>query len=261
MKVCIDPGHNSTGKDTGAEGYGLKEQDITLILGRKVRELLIGYGVTVVMTRDGDNAPSTATVETSLSSRVALSNAARADYFISIHTNASDTHSGTGSEVFALKAGGEGEKLASVIAPKLAIAGLWANRGVKFGNLQVLRDTDAPAVLCECGFIDYASDAVKLKDDVYLQRIAKAIADGFAEYKGLSTINQPPTSEPVNKVPVTSTPPKGDNITPLNGDKGWDEYTEDGRRIIHATNYAYLTIGTDGSVWSYGPNRDAIKLA
>ena len=30
-KIFIDPGHNPTGNDTGAVGYGLKEQDLSLI--------------------------------------------------------------------------------------------------------------------------------------------------------------------------------------------------------------------------------------
>lgn len=30
-KIFIDQGHNPTGNDTGAVGYGLKEQDLSLI--------------------------------------------------------------------------------------------------------------------------------------------------------------------------------------------------------------------------------------
>ena len=39
-KIYIDPGHNYSGGDTGAVGYGLKEQDITVYVGNKLKALL-----------------------------------------------------------------------------------------------------------------------------------------------------------------------------------------------------------------------------
>ena len=36
-KIYIDPGHNASGADTGAVGYGLKEQDVSVQIGVLLR--------------------------------------------------------------------------------------------------------------------------------------------------------------------------------------------------------------------------------
>ena len=51
-KIYIDPGHNPTGDDTGAVGYGLKEQDVSVQVGIILRELLLISGQTVKMSRE-----------------------------------------------------------------------------------------------------------------------------------------------------------------------------------------------------------------
>ena len=39
IKIFIDQGHNPSGPNTGAEGFGLKEQDITYQVGKELAEL------------------------------------------------------------------------------------------------------------------------------------------------------------------------------------------------------------------------------
>ena len=41
MKIFIDAGHNPQGKDTGAEGFGLKEQDVAFHIAKRLSELLM----------------------------------------------------------------------------------------------------------------------------------------------------------------------------------------------------------------------------
>ena len=40
IKIFIDQGHNPSGPNTGAEGFGLKEQDITYRVGKELAALL-----------------------------------------------------------------------------------------------------------------------------------------------------------------------------------------------------------------------------
>lgn len=47
-RVCIDPGHNSFGADTGAEGNGLREQDLTLDISLRIRPLLKPMALTLL---------------------------------------------------------------------------------------------------------------------------------------------------------------------------------------------------------------------
>ena len=54
MRVTLDDGHNTYGSDTGAEGNGLLEQDLTLDICTRLRPLLQYNGIEVILTREGD---------------------------------------------------------------------------------------------------------------------------------------------------------------------------------------------------------------
>ncbi|HSX12406.1 MAG TPA: N-acetylmuramoyl-L-alanine amidase, partial [Rhabdochlamydiaceae bacterium] len=56
------------------------------------------------------------------------------------------------------------------------------SRGVKLGNFQVIRDTQMPAVLVEAGFITNDDERNLLRTEIYLDRIAKGIAQGVEKY-------------------------------------------------------------------------------
>jgi N-acetylmuramoyl-L-alanine amidase len=181
--ICVDPGHNSSGADAGAEGNGLCEQDITLDIALELKYLLEFNAFAVVLTREGDFVDGPHQTENqSLQSRCDIANKARADLFLSIHINAGG---GTGTEVYALP-GGQAEKLASILLSNLVKAGSWANRGVKTSEqFYVLVHTDMPAVLTENGFIDTLSDAQKLGDPLFRKSIARAHARGICDYCGI----------------------------------------------------------------------------
>jgi N-acetylmuramoyl-L-alanine amidase len=79
-KVVVDPGHG--GKDPGAVGpTGLKEKDVNLEIGLRLKAILEDMGLLVVMTRDDDTFIP-------LSGRTDLANREAADIFISVHCNA-----------------------------------------------------------------------------------------------------------------------------------------------------------------------------
>ncbi|AFZ01625.1 N-acetylmuramoyl-L-alanine amidase [Calothrix sp. PCC 6303] len=167
MKIAIDPGHKCP-PDTGAEGF-LIEQDLNQDIYNELSWLLIDAGVEVVNCRPTTRVKS---VTESLSRRCAIANAAKADYFISIHHNAGG---GTGSEIFAISP--EGKKLAaSVLAPLCALG--FRNRGVKERGFLVLRKTNMPAILIEVCFIDNAADC-QLWEKLKAKQIASAIFKGL----------------------------------------------------------------------------------
>ncbi len=56
------------------------------------------------------------------------------------------------------------------------------SRGVKKGNLYVLRETSMPAVLIEGGFISNPEERVNLKSLDYQNKIARGVADGIDYY-------------------------------------------------------------------------------
>lgn len=178
--VCIDPGHG--GKAIGAVSKDGKrrEQDDTLALSLKIRDCLEKQGVRVVMTRDTD-------VDVSLEDRCKKANKAKADLFVSIHRNSSD--SGTGMEVWINeKPSKEEMKLSSDILKALVDASGMAERGVKQGfrnssgnNYYVNAHTNMPSCLVEVGFI--TNDEDNKNFDKNIDKYAEAIADAI--YKNL----------------------------------------------------------------------------
>ncbi|MCL2283684.1 MAG: N-acetylmuramoyl-L-alanine amidase [Fibromonadales bacterium] len=102
--IVIDPGHG--GKDPGAMGPNLKEKDIVLSVGLKLKKNLEEKGFTVKMTRSTDEF-----VE--LAKRPAMANEWGGDLFISLHINDIDgkesRQKAEGFKFYILRAGGSEE--------------------------------------------------------------------------------------------------------------------------------------------------------
>ena len=102
IKIYIDQGHNPQNPNAGAEGNGLREQDIVFSVGTELASLLRQNGnYEVRLSRPTADTVIGTTNTTSLRQRVADANTWGADYFISLHTNASSNPQATGSEAFA----------------------------------------------------------------------------------------------------------------------------------------------------------------
>ena len=184
-KIYIDPGHNPTGADTGAAGFGHKEQDITVQIGRRVQDLLVQSGQTVYMSRrtEGD-VIGDGSLTSSLQSRASQANSKGADIFVSIHCNAANTKA-YGCETYSYPGSTQGKQLAKCIQNYLPQLTGRYDRGVKEANFAVLRNTNMPAVLVETAFIDNYDDSYYLASDTGQQSIAEAITKGICEYLGI----------------------------------------------------------------------------
>lgn len=179
MKIFIDPGHG--GHDSGAVGNELKEKDLTLDISLRQKALFEKLGHDVRISRSTD-------IFIPLSERVRQANAWGADLFISNHVNSGG---GQGVEVWHSINGGKGKEYAAQvenILSKLTISrGLKSKRGQNGDYIYVIRATSMPAILNEFGFIDNASDAIKLKDNTFRQQLAEAVVKGIARQTVCST--------------------------------------------------------------------------
>ena len=89
IKIYLDQGHNPRDYNTGAEGNGFFEQDITYRIGILLYDLLMANGnFDVKLSRPTPDTILGRNNSTSLSERVREANAFGADVFISLHTNA-----------------------------------------------------------------------------------------------------------------------------------------------------------------------------
>lgn len=186
--ICIDPGHG-LGDDIGATGIGgLKEDDVTLPVGLYLGKILQAHGVNVVYTRTTDMSSTPMSVVDSLQRRCDISNNANARYFISIHNNSADDPSASGTETWDNPGDSDSVKLATAIQNNIVQQLGTYDRGLKDGygrGLYVIKNTNAPAVLVELGFLTNPDDYQKLKDDAYQQKFAQAMADAILQVLGI----------------------------------------------------------------------------
>lgn len=177
----IDAGHG--GKDPGAIGFGVNEKDIALQVSKLVELKLKRSGITPYMTRQNDSF-----VE--LIERANKANKLKTDVFVSIHCNSYNSQA-KGIETYAYKE--QYKSLAESVHKELVNSKCYTvNRGVKFANYSVLRNTNMSACLVELGFIDNKEDfqILQSKQDELATAIAKGICNHLGvSYTGGSTSN------------------------------------------------------------------------
>ncbi len=186
IKIYIDQGHNPRSYNTGAEGNGYYEQDITYRIGI----LLNGYFesnsnfVTKLSRPTPDTLLGTSNAS-SLTARVRDANTWGADLFLSLHTNASVNPSANGSEclIYSYTATVAYEVAKDILEQMTLITGLRDRGVIERPGLYVLRRTAMPAVVVEMGFITNPSDANLMATSPNL--FALGIYRGVLRYYGL----------------------------------------------------------------------------
>lgn len=161
IKIYIDQGHNPQNPNAGAEGNGLREQDIVFRIGILLADLLrANPAFEVRLSRPTAETQIGSSNSTSLRLRVEDANSWGADYFLSLHTNASEIESATGCEAFAFSRNSPAFALGEDILVSLSESTGLRNRGMQVrSGLYVLRKTTMPAILIELGFITNPRDA------------------------------------------------------------------------------------------------------
>ena len=184
VKIYVDQGHNPENPNAGAEGNGLREQDITYRVGAALAELLrANPDYEVRLSRPTPTSALGSSNTTSLRARVNDANAWGADYFISIHTNASDNPQARGIEAFAYARPSRAFSLGESILTSLSAATGQRNRGMQVRpGLYVLRKTAMPAVLVEIGFISNPEEAALMNNNPEL--FARGIYNGIVAELG-----------------------------------------------------------------------------
>nr|DAN21385.1 MAG TPA_asm: Cell wall hydrolase autolysin [Bacteriophage sp.] len=189
--VCLDPGHGP-GNVNGSPDGAYKEWEFTWDMAKRIKPLLEAQGVGVVLTKTADNYPG-------LTERANISNKAKPDCFVSIHTNAGQGKgwsSGSGLEIYT--SAGPMTASRNVLASKLVNAFHAAgvslrSEPIKHEMYTVLAKTDAPACLIEYGFHTNKIDVEYLKDTKYRDKLAEATAKGICEFLGVAWQAEPGT--------------------------------------------------------------------
>lgn len=181
IKIYIDQGHNPQNPNAGAEGNGFREQDLVFVIGRELAAILRERGYDVRLSRPTEDTQLGTSNATSLAARVNDANDWGADYFISLHANASSITSASGSEALVFRAPSVASRLGEALLGGLAESTGLPNRGVvERPNLYVLRRTRMPAVLMELGFITNPTDAALMAEEPQL--FALGLANGLDRF-------------------------------------------------------------------------------
>jgi N-acetylmuramoyl-L-alanine amidase len=166
--VVIDAGHG--GKDGGSVWNGLIEKKLCLDVAKRVEAGLKSRGLKTTMTRRADTF-----VE--LSQRARLANRIPSSIFVSVHFNGSRKTLISGGEVYYRSA--RGRVLASAISRSIKSRVTGGTRGIFHGNYKVLRETQMPAVLVECGYLSNKREAARCATPTHRQKLADAIVNGI----------------------------------------------------------------------------------
>jgi N-acetylmuramoyl-L-alanine amidase len=195
--IVLDPGHGGINGGTVSIA-GRAEKEFTLDWARRLGALLSASGWTVYLTRTND-------ADVTLSNRVALAEARRADLFVSLHFNSSaPDHRQSGLETYCLTPTGmpstltrgyadpwadsypnntydvENIQLAARLHGALLAKGGMEDRGIRRARFMgVLLGQRRPAVLIEGGYLSHAREAQKIDSGAYRQLLAEAVAEAL----------------------------------------------------------------------------------
>lgn len=169
--VVIDAGHG--GDDSGANYGKVFEKHLNLDVARRLEIQLRRLNYKTVMTRDRDEFIP-------LTTRSQIANRQRNSVFVSIHFNWSWRSSAYGIETFYYSYAGY--KMASKVHASMVRKLRPEDRGVKREKFSVLRNTKAPAILVEGGFISNSSERSRMLQAWYRQALAESICSGICIY-------------------------------------------------------------------------------
>ncbi len=189
LKIVIDAGHG--GMDGGVTGKttGVKESDLNLAISLRLGETLADRGYVVAFTRKTEAGLYDTTAKgfkrRDMQKRKEIVQKEDPAFLISVHQNYYPSQTTRGAQVFFEKHNEKSEKFA--LALQKHLNALYETQGVKArkatgGDYFMLKCTENPSVIVECGFLSNAKDESLLTSASWQKKLAQSIADGVAEY-------------------------------------------------------------------------------
>ena len=180
--IVLDTGHG--GWDPGKTGTnGADEKLLNLAVVEKLAEYLEQGGSEVILTRDSDAALGKGK-KADMAERKKIANETGADILVSIHQNAFPSARAKGAQVFYHKSSEKGKVLAECVQESLRsrVDGSNIRQAKENKEYYILRTTEIPAVIVECGFLSNAEEERLLNDAEYQEKLAWAIYCGILDY-------------------------------------------------------------------------------
>ena len=178
--VVIDAGHG--GKDPGKVGVNdILEKEVNLQIANRVKLHLEKKGWKVVMTREDDVMEESKM--TDMKKRVALINKTKPAIVVSIHQNSYSDPSVKGAQVFYYTHSEMSKNAATIMQQELKKMDDGNTREIKAnGTFYMLKKTEVPTIIVECGFLSNPEEAKRLTTENYQEELAKAICEGTIKW-------------------------------------------------------------------------------
>ncbi|MBR1600615.1 MAG: N-acetylmuramoyl-L-alanine amidase [Alphaproteobacteria bacterium] len=217
--IVLDPGHG--GKDPGAIGAYAKtyEKNVTLAMGKELKQLLQNKGYVVYLTRESD-------IFIPLRQRTKIAQKYKADLFMSIHADSAQNRNATGLSVYTLSdtasdkeaaalaerenkadiiggidLGGntkevndilislsqtdtrnKSSKYATYLVQEMSKSVKLVKNTHRFAGFAVLKAPDVPAALLEMGYLSNRTEEANLRTSSYRKKLAESVARAVDRY-------------------------------------------------------------------------------
>ena len=215
--ICIDPGHakNTPGKRAGTNPTFFEYESnrkVALILAKKLKA--VGFRTMFSCNIDSPT-------DLSLSQRGRNAVNAKADAFVSVHSNAHNDPKVTGTETFIQTESQSSLPLAQAVQSAMVASFRKPNRGVKRANFGVLRATykNMLAILTEADFFTNQEARKWMLTAAFNEAYAQAVFVGICQFYKVSYPSNP--NHIVKPDPPVKTDDIGKNLLRVKADKLW----------------------------------------
>lgn len=188
--IVIDAGHG--GLDPGSIGYKTKvrESDVNLTISKKLETELKKAGITVVMTRETEEGlyglSTNNYKKRDMAKRKEIIQNARPNMVISVHMNSYIKHNLRGAQAFYDKNSEISKKLALAVQEQFAENLEESDKGISIGDYYMLKCTEAPSIIAECGFLSNEEDEKLLLNSQYQDKIVDCIVAGVLAFLNIA---------------------------------------------------------------------------
>ena len=194
IKIVLDAGHG--GVDGGVTGVntGIKESELNLIVVKKIEKYLIDAGMNVVLTRNSDaglyGVISSTLKRKDMEKRKNIILKAKPNLVVSVHMNKYSLSTRRGAQVFFNENNPDSIILANAIQQNFnAMENCVKKTDALKGDYYILKCTEYPSVIAECGFLSNPEDEKLLITETYQDDIAFTIYKGIVTYLAQTTSN------------------------------------------------------------------------
>lgn len=179
--IVIDAGHGGWDKGAVSIDNAVSESEIVLSIANEIRAANTNPNIKIVLTRETD-------VYNSVEEKSEFVNQKKADYFISLHVNASENKEESGI-TFMIPKNDQSQKFirSGQLATNIALSMNGLSEKIhdivsKENGVWLLKSANCPAVLLELGYMTNQNDLQKIKDPSFQKKVAVSILVGINSY-------------------------------------------------------------------------------